>query len=96
MATALSFAIGLIACLMLSRRAIPLPVPWDSLIRCGLASAIMAGVVSLLPPLGGLVELIMDASVGGLIYAAAALTLNAAGVRDVVMRLIRTRRGAPA
>lgn len=96
MATALSFAIGLIACLMLSRRAIPLPVPWDSLIRCGLASAIMAGVVSLLPPLGGLVELIMDASVGGLVYAAAALTLNAAGVRDVLMRLIRTRRGAPA
>lgn len=94
--TALSFAIGLIACLLLSRRAIALPMPWDSLIRCGLASAVMAGVVMTLPPLGGFVELAMDAAVGGLVYAALALILNAAGVRDVLLRLIQARRGAAA
>ena len=95
-ATALSFAIGLVACLLISRRAIALPIPWEALIRCGLASTGMALVVWRLPPLGGFVELVLDASVGGLVYAALALTLNAAGVRDVLYRLIQTRRGAPA
>ena len=40
----------------------------------------------------------LDATVGGLVYAAAALTLNAAGVRDVALRLLgRAReRGATA
>ena len=94
--TAASFAIGLIACLLLSRRAIALPVPWDALARCGLASAVMAAVVLMLPPLGGLVELILDAGVGGLVYAGAALALNAAGVRDVLKRLVQARRRAAA
>ena len=56
----------------------------------------MVGVVWLLPPLGGFVELMMDASVGGLVYTVVALTLNAAGVRDVLMRLIRARRSVTA
>jgi len=38
----------------------------------------------------------LDASVGGLVYAALALTLNAAGVRDVLNRLIKARRSATA
>nr|WP_314524488.1 lipopolysaccharide biosynthesis protein [uncultured Brevundimonas sp.] len=95
-ATAASFAIGLVACLLLSRRAIALPVPWDALVRCGLASAVMGAVVFALPPLGGLIELILDAGVGGLVYAAAALTLNAAGVRDVLNRLLQARRRVTA
>jgi O-antigen/teichoic acid export membrane protein len=95
-ATAASFAIGLVACLLLSRRAIALPVPWDALVRCGLASAVMGAVVFALPPLGGLIELILDAGVGGLVYAAVALTLNAAGVRDVLNRLIQARRRVTA
>ena len=56
----------------------------------------LAGVVALLPPIGGLAELVLDASVGGAIYAALALTLNAAGVRDLLIRLIAARRGAAA
>ncbi len=94
--TTASFAIGLIACLLLSRRAIALPMPWEALIRCGIASAVMAGVVWLLPPIGGFVELMLDAGVGGGVYAAVALILNAAGVRDVLLRLIRARRSVPA
>jgi O-antigen/teichoic acid export membrane protein len=94
--TTASFAIGLIACILLSRRAIALPMPWEALIRCGIASAVMAGVVWMMPPLGGFMELMLDASVGGLVYAVVALTLNAAGVRDVLMRLIRARRSVTA
>ena len=38
----------------------------------------------------------VDAGVGGLVYAALALTLNAAGVRYVLNRLIQARRSATA
>jgi hypothetical protein len=56
----------------------------------------MALVVARLPVLGGVAELALDATVGGVVYAAAALTLNAAGVRDVALRLLAERRRATA
>lgn len=96
-ATAASFALGLLATQVIGRRVMPLPIPWDSLIRCGVATGAMAFVVWRLPAIGGFGELMMDAGVGGLVYAAVALTLNAAGVRDVAMRLLaqaRDRRAA--
>lgn len=97
-ATAASFALGLLATWWMGRKVMPLPVPWDSLIRCAVATGLMVMVVARLPPVGGFLELMLDASVGALVYAAAALTLNAAGVRDVAMRLSgRLRaRGATA
>ena len=97
-ATEASFALGLLATQVIGRRVMPLPIPWDSLIRCGVATAAMALVVARLPAIGGLAELTLDATVGGLVYAAAALTLNAAGDRDVALRLLgRAReRGATA
>ena len=69
-----------------------LPIPWESLIRCGVATGAMALVVARLPAIGGFGELMLDASAGGVVYAAAALTLNAAGVRDVAMRLLGQAR----
>jgi O-antigen/teichoic acid export membrane protein len=94
-ATAASFGLGLIATQAIGRRVLALPIPWESLIRCAIATGIMALAVAALPRIGGFVELVMDATVGGLVYAAAALTLNAAGVRDVALRLLdrfKTRR----
>ncbi|HWQ87353.1 lipopolysaccharide biosynthesis protein [Brevundimonas sp.] len=96
-ATAASFTLGLIATMMIGRRVVALPIPWESLVRCAIATGIMALVVARLPAPGGFPELALDASVGGLVYAAAALTLNAAGVRDVALRLLtqfRIRRAA--
>ena len=97
-ATAASFGAGMIATWMIGRRVVALPIPWESLARCGVATGIMALVVSQLPAVGGLGELILDASVGGIVYAAAALILNAAGVRDVAMDLMARcgLRGATA
>jgi hypothetical protein len=88
----------MIATWMIGRRVVALPIPWESLARCSVATGIMALVVSQLPAVGGLVELILDASVGGIVYAAAALILNAAGVRDVAADLMARRglRGATA
>ncbi|RZJ00641.1 MAG: lipopolysaccharide biosynthesis protein [Brevundimonas sp.] len=91
-ATAASFGVGMLATLAIGRRVVALPIPWESLIRCGVATAGMAAVVLQLPKFGGVLELAIDSSVGGLVYAAIALTINAAGVRDVAQRLLARRR----
>ncbi len=91
-ATAASFGLGLVASIAIGRRVLVMPMPWETLVRCGLATGAMALVVSALPAPGGLVELMLDASVGALVYAIVALTLNAAGVRDVAGRIVATAR----
>lgn len=95
-ATAASFAIGLAFSMMLTRRVMALPIPLDTLVRCGVACAVMAAAVAPLPAIGGLPELMLDASVGAAVYAAVALVLNAAGVRDLALRLLARRKGALA
>ncbi len=90
-ATAGSFVLYLATIIVLGRRALPLPVPWDAIARCSLAAGAMALVVIRLPAIGGFAELMLDAIVGAFAYAACALALNAAGVRDVARRLIANR-----
>ena len=87
-ATAISFGLGLLATMVMGRRVMPLPIPWDALVRCFVATGLMAAVVWRLPAIGGLGELALDASVGAVVYAVAALILNAAGVRDLALRLV--------
>ena len=87
-ATAASFAIGLVASILLGRGPLAMPVPWNTVIRCGIACGLMALAVSPLPALGGMVELMLDATVGAIVYVAAVMILNAAGVRDLARRLI--------
>lgn len=95
-ATAASFAISMVAARILGGRIMPLPIPWEALARCLVATLFMAIAVWFLPPIGGLAELILDAGTGGLVYAIAALTLNAAGVRDLVWRLYKSRAAKEA
>ncbi|CAN5189257.1 polysaccharide biosynthesis protein HsfF [soil metagenome] len=90
--TAASFGVGVLATLALGRRVMPLPIPWDALIRCLVATGAMAAVVRMLPAIGGLAELMLDAGVGAAVYGAVAVTINAAGVRDVALRLLAQRR----
>jgi O-antigen/teichoic acid export membrane protein len=81
-ATAISYALGLLASAVIGRRAIALPIPWDTLLRAGAASAVMALVVSLIPAFGGVLELALKAGAGGLVYGLVALALNAGGARS--------------
>jgi O-antigen/teichoic acid export membrane protein len=90
-ATAASFGLGMVATMLIGRRVVALPIPWESLARCGVATGVMALAVSQLPAVGGLGELILDAGVGAIVYAVAALTLNAAGVRTVAFGLLEKR-----
>lgn len=87
-ATAISYALGLVASAVIGRRAIALPIPWDTLLRAGAASAVMALVVSLIPDFGGVIELSLKAAAGGLVYGLIALALDAGGARSQVVRLV--------
>lgn len=90
LATALSYGLGIVASALLGRRAIALPVAWNALGRCGLATVVMAGAVMLVPPMGGAIELFAKATVGALVYGAAAWALNAASIRDQGSRVLKT------
>ncbi len=90
--TATSFAIGLLTSLILGRGPMAMPVPWRTLGSSALACGVMALAVWPLPPLGGVLELMLDASVGAAVYAAVSLALNTAGVRDVSRRLLERLR----
>lgn len=91
-ATAASFGVGMFATMMLGRRIIALPVPWANLVRCTLATGVMVLVVAALPSIGGIAELALKSGMGAAVYAAAALALNASGVRDVTARLLDRKR----
>jgi O-antigen/teichoic acid export membrane protein len=91
-ATTGSFVFGALVSWALARGDIALPIPWDALLRCGLATAVMALMVLQVPQLGGLLELALKASVGAVVYAVAAFALDAGGVRGQAQRLLARRR----
>jgi O-antigen/teichoic acid export membrane protein len=88
-ATLASYALGLIASFSLGRRALALPIPWQSLARSGLATAAMAVVVFSIPAWGGFWELAAKASAGAVVYGLVAFGLDVCGVRSRGLRRIR-------
>ncbi len=90
-ATAISFGLGMLTALAVGRRVMPLPIPWEAMIRCGVACAVMAMAVQALPAWGGFAELMLKATVGGIAYALVAIIINAGEARDLLLRLARTR-----
>ena len=95
-ATTASYGLGAFASFALGRRVMPLPIPWDTLVRCGLAAAAMAAVVRLIPAYGGVIELFAKATAGALVYGLAAFALDAAGLRSRRREMVRALQGAPA
>ena len=93
-ATTASYAAGLVASILLGRRAQTLPLPLGALARAALAAAVMGLAVTQLPALGGVAELGLKAGAGALVYALAAFALDVADVRtrrkDVVL-ILRAR-----
>ena len=89
--TAGSYAVGMVAAYLLGRGCLPLPIPWGALARIGGATAVMAVVVSQLPSIGGLPELLLKAGVGGAVYAALVLMLDPGGLRDEAIGVLRAR-----
>jgi O-antigen/teichoic acid export membrane protein len=99
-ATTASYGLGAAASYGLGRRIIALPIPWQTLIKASVASLAMAAAVLALPALGGWTELLAKAALGGAVYVALALGMDAGGVRSLlgpllaktVSRLRRTRQ----
>ena len=95
-ATTASYAVGALASFALGQRVMPLPIPWGALARCGLATAVMAAAVQLVPAYGGAAELIAKAALGAIVYGICAYTLDAAGLRSRRLQMVRALQGAPA
>lgn len=95
-ATLASYAIGAAASFALGRRAMPLPIPLDALWKALAACLAMTLAVGRLPAFGGFPELILKAATGALVYGAAVLALNAAGLRGRVLALISGLRARAA
>ena len=95
-ATTASYVIGALASLVIGRRAMPLPIPWGAVVRCGLAAAGMAAAVRLVPATGGVLELFAKAGVGMVVYGLCAFALDAAGIRSRRHHMVQALQGAPA
>jgi len=89
--TAASYGVGAVAAAILGRRACPLPVPWTTLAKSGLACALMALAVLAVPAFGGVVELILKASVGAVVYGVVVLALDAGGLRGRIADILQRR-----
>jgi O-antigen/teichoic acid export membrane protein len=88
-ATAASYGVGMLASFALGRTCLKLPIPWEALGRCAVATAVMALAVRLGPSLGGAPELLLKAALGAAVYAAAALALDAGDARAQATRLFQ-------
>jgi O-antigen/teichoic acid export membrane protein len=91
-ATPASYALGLAASAWLGRRAVALPVPWLALIQAVGGSLLMALVVTRVPAVGGLAELLTKAAGGALVYGLAMAAIDAGGLRSRGLELLRARR----
>lgn len=94
--TAASYAVGAGASWLLGRQAMPLPVPLDVVWRAALGCAAMAAAVTRIPPVGGVLELALKAGLGGFVYAGVVLLLDAGGLRDRGLGLLRGLRARAA
>jgi O-antigen/teichoic acid export membrane protein len=88
-ATLASYGIGVLTSFGLGRRAVALPIPWRTLGRAGLAAAVMALAVLLVPAEGGVAELVSKTAVGAAVYGLLTVALDVCGAREPVFRLVR-------
>jgi O-antigen/teichoic acid export membrane protein len=93
-ATTASLIAGAFASYVLGGRVLPLPLPWGTFARCGLAVAGMGVAVLLTPHPGGALELGLKAAVGAVVYGILVYLLDGAGARSrlAAMRLARRNR----
>ena len=91
-ATPASYALGLAASAFLGRRVVALPIPWLALAQAGGGSLLMALVVTRLPAVGGLVELLAKAAIGATTYGVVMAAIDAGSLRTRGLGLLRARR----
>jgi O-antigen/teichoic acid export membrane protein len=95
-ATLASYGLGLAASMALGARSLVLPIPWLPLVQTLGATAVMALAVSRVPALGGWAELLLKATLGGLIFGAITFVLDTGALRSRGLTLLRDLRARPA
>ncbi len=94
-ASALSFALGLLASWLLGFRALPLPVPLWDLAKIAACTAAMILALAIEPAWGGVAEVTLKSVTGAVVYGVLAWILNLNGIRAVAdTALARLRRKA--
>lgn len=86
--TVACYALALVLLGLAARKLVPLSWPWGDFLKVSGSCAFMAIVVSLVPPAGGLPELLLKASFGTVAYGLAVLLFDAAGVRCALQQFI--------
>ena len=91
-ATPASYALGLVASAWLGRRVVALPIPWLAVAQACGGSLLMALVVTHLPSVGGLAELLAKAAIGATVYGVVMAAIDAGSLRTRGLGLLRARR----
>jgi O-antigen/teichoic acid export membrane protein len=87
-ATVVAYAVGMVLLALVGRRHIALPIPFGETAKIALACAVMAAVVYAAPSLGGVPEILLKATLGGVAYGSAAILLNLADARTKLNSLM--------
>lgn len=90
-ATVACYALALILLATVGRRLAPLSWPWTDFLKVAGACSAMAIAVRLVPPFGGMTELLLKASVGAAVYVMAALVFDAAEARAALQQFASCR-----
>ncbi|WP_199200415.1 oligosaccharide flippase family protein [Alkalicaulis satelles] len=97
LATVISYGAALSVCVIHGRSVFPLPIPSGDWLRAGAAALVMGAAILALPDLGSApADLFARIAVGAIVYAIAALALDAAGCRSqlaapILLRLTGAR-----
>lgn len=83
-ATLVSYAVGVVILGGVGRRLVVLHWPVETLVKTALASATMIPAIMIVPDTGSWTQLFSEAAAGCLVFAAAALALDAGGVRSLL------------
>jgi len=95
-ATVAAYALGFVISVIVGRRYYPLPLPIKAFLQISLACVLMAGVVLALPisqTLPDIVEIMIKAAVGIVVYGVLCFGIDAANCRELIKGLIARLRG---
>ena len=94
-ATSASLVAGALSAVLIGRPVTPLPLPWATIGRCGLATAGMAAMVLLLPSSSAWTELLLKSGTGVTVYAVLVLAIDRRA-RSRAADLLRVLQARPA
>lgn len=87
-ATVACYGLAVVLLALFGRRHIVMPIPLMDLGKVVVACAAMVGAVQLVPDMPALIELMVEAGVGALVYGLCVVSLDAAGARGLTEKLI--------